>query len=90
MDNAIEFIKGSKTATVTFSQGKYINKILSLAETHPEVEILERPESNDGYLYARIPVSWVKVSPPRNSNMSDEMKEQFADRMRQRRRNEQK
>lgn len=33
-ENAIEFIKHSKRATVTFSQPRYINRIKELAEKH--------------------------------------------------------
>lgn len=76
-DNAIEFIKGSKRATVTFSQGKYIRRILTLAKTHPEVEIIEEPQTNGGYLYARVPVEWVKINPPKKVEMTDERKERL-------------
>ena len=39
-ENVIEFMKDAKTATVTFSQGRYITKIKNLAEKYPDkVEI---------------------------------------------------
>lgn len=63
-ENTIEFTRDSKTATVTFSQGRYISKIKKLAESHPEsCRILI--ENKDGSILARVPVSWVKISRPK-------------------------
>ena len=63
-ENTIEFTRDSKTATVTFSQGRYISKIKNLAESHPEsCRILI--ENKDGSILARVPVSWVKISRPK-------------------------
>lgn len=63
-ENTIEFTRDSKTATVTFSQGRYISKIKKLAERHPEsCRILI--ENKDGSILARVPVSWVKISRPK-------------------------
>ena len=53
-ENVIEFLKDAKTATVTFSQGRYISKIKKLAEKHPdEVEIIA---VNKNSIMAHIPV----------------------------------
>ena len=63
-ENTIEFTRDSKTATVTFSQGRYISRIKKLAESHPEsCRILI--ENKDGSILARVPVSWVKISRPK-------------------------
>ena len=64
IENAIEFIKDEKRATVTFSQGRYKSRIRKLAADHPE-ECRIIAENRDGSLCAHIPVSWVKISPPR-------------------------
>lgn len=62
-DNAIEFYTESDRVTVTFHRAKYKNKIIKLAEKHPdEVDYLINP---DGTLYGHIPVSWVKIIPKR-------------------------
>ena len=54
-ENLIEWITGSKTATVTFSQKKYINRIKKMAEKHPEsIDIVA--ENEDGSVTAHIPV----------------------------------
>lgn len=71
-ENAIEFYKGDKRATVSFSQGKYISRIKKLKERYPdEVEIVA--ENPDGSLYAHIPTKWIRINPPRE--LSDEQKE---------------
>lgn len=64
IENVIEFIKDEKRATVTFSQGRYKSRIRKLAADHPE-ECRIIAENKDGSLCAHIPVSWVKISPPR-------------------------
>lgn len=60
-ENAIEWIKNSDTATVTFTQRKYIRKIEKLAEKFPdEVKIIHKSEQ-DGYILAHIPVKAIKL-----------------------------
>lgn len=71
-ENNIEFLKGATTATVCFSQGRYVTRIRKLAESHPdECKILYT--NSDGSIVAHIPTKWVKVSPPRK--VSDEQRE---------------
>ena len=73
-ENSIEFMKGCSVATVTFSQAKYSNRIRTLAARFPDqVNIVADGEQNNGYLYARIPVSWIKINPPKN--MTDEQRD---------------
>lgn len=72
-ENAIEFLTGEDTATVTFSQKRYITKVLKLAEKDPKVEIIEMPETNEGYLVAHIPLYAVKISAKRQ--VSDAQRE---------------
>ena len=40
-----------------------------------ECKIIAR--NTDGTILAHVPVSWVKISPPRKVEMSDERKEQL-------------
>lgn len=73
-ENAIEFYENEKTATFSFTQGRYISKIKKLAKQYPdECQILA--ENQDGSIYGHIPTKWVKVSPPRKVEMSEERKE---------------
>lgn len=78
-ENVIEFERGSKTATVTFCQGRYISRIKKLAERFPdEVEIISDGKS----IVAHIPSKWVKVNPPKQVDISDERREELAERCR--------
>lgn len=59
-ENVISFLKGSKTATVTFSQGRYITRIEKLAKKHPDkVQIVAR---NKNSIVAHIPVKAIKIN----------------------------
>jgi len=79
-ENNIEFTRNSPTATVCFSQGRYVSKIKRLAEKYPD-ECKIMYENKDGSIVAHIPVSWVKVSPKRK--ISDEQREAATERMKQ-------
>ena len=60
-ENLIEWITGSKTATVTFSQKKHINRIKKMAEKHPESVTIEA-ENEDGSVTAHIPVRAIHLT----------------------------
>lgn len=61
-ENGIEFFKDSKTATMQFSQKRFINRIKSLAASRPE-ECQIVAENMDGSILAHVPVRWVKIVP---------------------------
>ena len=62
IENMIEFISGQKTATVTFSNQKHINKIKKIyAERGDEFKYFK--ENKDGTICAKIPLRWIKVNP---------------------------
>ena len=63
LDNVFEWYTNDKTATVTFSQKKWVTKLKKLMEDHPEVELVA--ENEDGSIVAHVPTSWFKFSPPR-------------------------
>lgn len=76
MENVIEFLNGQKRATVTLSQGRYKTKVEKLAKERPdECKILAR--NHDGTILAHVPTSWVKISPPRKVEMSEDRKEEL-------------
>ncbi|WP_243875103.1 hypothetical protein [Blautia obeum] len=65
-ENAIEFTKHSKRATVTFSQPRYINRIKKLAEKYPEeckIVSVDRIPDEGEILCAHIPTAWVRINP---------------------------
>ena len=82
-ENVIEFIKNEKRATVTFSQERFKIKIRKLAEMYPdEVEIIA-DKDNDEYLYAHIPVKYIRIQRPRQVELTDEEREILVERLKQ-------
>lgn len=80
-ENVIEWLKDSKTATVTLSQGRYITKIRKLAKQYPdEVEIIR--ENKDGSLLVHIPVSYIKINNPPRREYTEEERAVMAERLR--------
>lgn len=65
------------------SEKKWINRIIKLQDKFPQsVEIIHTPEDNHGVLYAKLPESWFKISPPRQVHFTDEEKMAIAERLR--------
>ena len=71
-ENMIEFITGQRTATVTFTNRKHINRIKKLYEEHKD-DFKYFVENQDGSVCAKIPLKWIRISPPRM--VSDEQRE---------------
>lgn len=68
-ENVIEFMTNDTRATLSFSQGRYKSVIRKLAE--------------DGSICAHVPVSWLRISPPRQ--YTEEQRQQMGERLRQNR-----
>ena len=87
-ENCIEFISSEKTATITFTQQKYINRIKTLHNERPE-DFKFLIENKDGSVCAKIPIRWIKISPTkRNSRIyTEEEKRKIAERLENARRN---
>ena len=72
----------STVATITSNEQKWINKINKLASQRPgDVEIVYIPEDNYGYILAHVPKTFIKLSPPRAVNYTDEQRAAAAERM---------
>ena len=81
-ETCINYVGEDKTAIFCSSETKWINKILKLREQKPnEVKIIHYPEDNYGMIYAEIPKNYIKVSPPRKVNYTDEQKAAMAERL---------
>lgn len=81
-ETCINTTNEDKTATVCTSETKWINKILRLYGQHPdEVKIIYYPEDNHGVLIATVPKSYMKISPPRQVNYTEEQKVAMAERL---------
>ena len=69
-------------ATITSNEQKWVNKLKKLKEQRPdEVQIICLPEDNGGYVLAHVPKTWMKLSPPRAVNYTEEQKEALRERM---------
>jgi hypothetical protein len=81
-ETCFNHVDNEKTAIFCSSERKWINKLLKLHEQRPdEVKIVHYPEDNHGMLYAEIPNNYLKISPPRQTNYTDEQKAAMAERL---------
>ena len=81
-ETCFEYLDVDNIATVGSSERRWINKIIRLHEQRPdEVKIVRMPEDNDGYILAHVPKSWVKLSPPKQVNLTDEQRAARAERL---------
>lgn len=77
-ENVIEWIKDEKRATLTLSQRRTISRVKKLAAQYPDqCQIVA--ENKDGSICAHIPVSWIKINPPRE--LSEGQRQQMAERL---------
>ena len=60
-ENMIEFISGTRTATVTFTNRKHISRIKKLYEERGD-EFKYYHENEDGSVCAKLPLKWIKVN----------------------------
>ena len=62
-ENVIEFLKGKKVMSATFSQLRLTNKIIKLSGKYPdEVKIIRK--NMDGSVYAKLPVNYLHIYKP--------------------------
>lgn len=82
MDTSISYTDKER-AYISSDERRWISKIRKLAEARPdEVVIKYQPEDNDGCICATVPTCWIKVSPPRRVEMTEEQRQASAERMR--------
>ncbi len=75
-ENMVEFISGTRTATVTFTNQKHINRIKKLYEERKD-DFKYFTENKDGSICAKIPLKWIKINPGSKEGriMTEEQKE---------------
>ena len=75
-ENMIEFISGTRTATVTFTNKKHINRIKKLYKERKD-DFKYLVENQDGSVCAKIPLKWIKINPGSKTGriMTEEQKE---------------
>ena len=65
-ENAIEWLDGQKTATVTVHSQKQKTALLRLAKAHPDkVKVVVHPRGNGGFLIVHLPVGWIQFKAPK-------------------------
>ena len=76
MENMIEFISGTRTATVTFTNQKHINRIKKIYEERKD-DFKYFKENTDGSVCAKIPLKWIKINAGSKTRrvMTEEQKE---------------
>lgn len=81
-ETCVEYLDVDEHATFCSAERKWVNKILSLKEEYPdEVDIREYPEDNHGVILAHIPKSWLKISPKRTRDLTDEQRAAMSKRL---------
>ena len=75
-ENVLEFISGTRTATVTFTNQKHINRIKKLYEERKD-DFKYFKENTDGSVCAKIPLKWIKINAGSKTGrvMTEEQKE---------------
>ena len=79
-ETVFEHLDGKNTWTVSTDERTWKNRLAKLAEQHPaDVECVA--QNTDGSVMYHFPARWLKVSPPRKVNMTDERRAELSDRM---------
>lgn len=70
------------TMYVSTDERWLINRLIGFSQSHPEsVEIIRCPEDNDDCIYCKVPAKWLKISPPRKRELTDEQRAETAERL---------
>ena len=81
-ETCFNYTEDEPTAMFCSSEKKWINKILKLHSQHPDkVRIIYYPEQTHGIIYAELPKPWLKISPQRQVNYTDEQRAAMAERL---------
>ena len=75
-ENCIEFLSGERSAVVSFTNQKHINRIKKLYEERKD-DFKYFHENTDGSICAKIPLKWIKLNPGSKNGrvMTEEQKE---------------
>lgn len=78
-ENNVEFLTGQRKVTFTFTARKFINKMKKYKESHPDD--IDFIENSDGSIWGHVPLKWLKISPPRKVELTEEQKAERSARM---------
>ena len=69
-------------AYVSSDERRWINRIRNLAEEKPgECVVMNLPDENGGFIYAKVPQSWVRIRPSVKRELTEEQREALAERV---------
>ena len=90
-ENMVEFISGTRTATVTFTNQKHINRMKKVYEERKD-DFKYFKENKDGSICAKIPLKWIKINAGSKTGrvMTEEQKEAARIRLQKARENKNK
>lgn len=78
-ENVIEFLNRQDRAACTLNKTAWVNRAKRLKDAN--AEDVDLTENADGSVFMTVPVSWVKISPPRSRNMTDEQRREASERL---------
>ena len=80
-ENVIEWFKGDKQVSVTFSPGKFANRIIALHKKYPdEIDLII---NTDNSVWAKIPLEYVSIRKPKQLNLTEEQLAERTERLKQ-------
>ena len=90
-ENCIEFLSGERSAVVSFTNRKHINRIKKLYEERKD-DFKYFHENTDGSICAKLPLKWIKINPGSKTGrvMTEEQKEAARIRLKKARENKNK
>lgn len=77
-ETIILFNEGDQTASVYTYNRKLQNKLNKLVDVNPDISVRCQDEECTTYI---LPKKWIKVSPPRQVNYTDEQRAAMAERL---------
>lgn len=81
-ETCVDYLDVDDHATFCSAERKWVNKILKFKEEYPDkVEITAHPDGNNGIIVANIPKSWLKISPPRKREFTEEQRAAIGERL---------
>lgn len=81
-ETVIGYLNVDDFATFSSGERKWVSKMLKLYETHKdEMKLIAHPDNNDGIIVVHVPKKWLKVSPPRKVEYTEEQRAALAERL---------
>ncbi len=80
-ENVIEWITGDAYISVTVTQERYRNWLRKMHDDKPE-RFKDFRDDNNGYVWAVIPATWLRLAIPKSETLSEEQLEALRERAR--------